>query len=285
MSVLKCIFTSDLHGNERKYRKLFEVVKDEAPDGLFIGGDLLPSSLKADSDGDDFLKNFLSEQIEKVKKSLKDLEIFVIMGNDDPRVYEKALKEMDETGQINYMNQTTKRFGDLYVAGYNLVPPTPFHLKDWERYDVSRYVDVGAISPERGTRTVEVSNYEKKYTTIKDDLEDLVSKSPPKKTIYLFHSPPYDTSLDRAPLDDKTIDHAPVDIHVGSVAIKKFIKKEQPLLTLHGHVHETVDITGGWKEKIGKTFSFTGVHNGSELPIIRFDPEDLEKSTRSLIEV
>ncbi|MFW6064935.1 MAG: metallophosphoesterase family protein, partial [Candidatus Natronoplasma sp.] len=186
-------------------------------------------------------------------------------------------------GLINYMNQTTKRFGDLYVLGYNFVPPTPFHLKDWEKYDISRYVDVGAVSPERGTRTVEISNYEKKYTTIKDDLKGLSDKSPPEKSIYLFHSPPYDTSLDRAALDEKMIDHAPVDNHVGSIAIKRFIKEEQPLVTLHGHVHETVDITGEWREKIGETFSFTGVHNGPELPIIRFDTEELERTTRTLI--
>ncbi|MBS3790964.1 MAG: hypothetical protein KGY66_08650, partial [Candidatus Thermoplasmatota archaeon] len=155
----------------------------------------------------------------------------------------------------------------------------------WEKYDVSRYVGIGAVSPEEGTRTVDVSHYEKKYTTIKDDLEDLVKTSPPEKTIYLFHSPPYDTSLDRAALDEKMIDHAPVDSHVGSIAIKRFIKEEQPLVTLHGHVHETVDITGEWKEKIGETFSFTGVHNGPELPILRFDTENLENATRTLVEI
>ncbi|MBS3781351.1 MAG: metallophosphoesterase [Candidatus Thermoplasmatota archaeon] len=285
MLILKCIFTSDVHGDKTKYKKLFEVVKEERPEGLFIGGDILPSSLKANSDGEEFLKSFLSEEIKETKKSVESLDIFVIMGNDDPRVYEDALKKMDEEGLINYMHASTKKFRDLYVTGYNFVPPTPFHLKDWEKYDVSRYVGIGAVSPEEGTRTVDVSHYEKKYTTIKDDLEDLVKTSPPEKTIYLFHSPPYDTSLDRAALDEKMIDHAPVDSHVGSIAIKRFIKEEQPLVTLHGHVHETVDITGEWKEKIGETFSFTGVHNGPELPILRFDTENLENATRTLVEI
>ncbi|MEF8832573.1 MAG: metallophosphoesterase [Candidatus Thermoplasmatota archaeon] len=285
MLILNCIFTSDLHGKKKKYRKLFEIVKDESPDGLFLGGDLLPSSLKVDTEGDEFLRGFLSDQIENVKSAVEDLEIFVIMGNDDPRIYENALKEMDEKNLIDYVHASTKRFRDLHVTGYNFVPPTPFHLKDWEKYDVSRYVGIGAVSPEKGTRTVDVSNYEKKYSTIENDLEELIENSHPKKTIYLFHSPPYDTSLDRAALDDKMIDHAPIDNHVGSIAIKRFIKEKQPLVTLHGHVHETVDITGEWSEMIGETHSFTGVHNGSELSIIRFDTEVLENSIRTLVEI
>ncbi|MFW6047958.1 MAG: metallophosphoesterase family protein, partial [Candidatus Natronoplasma sp.] len=133
MLILRCIFTSDIHGKKEKYKALFQIAREESIDGLLMGGDLLPSTLKAENYGDDFLRDFLSEQIEEAKKSVEDLEIFVIMGNDDPRVYENTLKEMDEMGLINYMNQTTKRFGDLYVVGYNFVPPTPFHLKDWEK--------------------------------------------------------------------------------------------------------------------------------------------------------
>jgi len=35
------------------------------------------------------------------------------------------------------------------------VPPTPFLLKDWEKYDVSAYVDPGCVSPEEGYHRVE----------------------------------------------------------------------------------------------------------------------------------
>ncbi len=285
MLILNCIFTSDLHGNKKKYNKLFQVVEKESPDGLFIGGDILPSSLKADSGGEEFLSAFLREKIENVQRSMDDLEIFVIMGNDDPRIYEDALEDMEKEDLIKYMHCSTVEFDGLHVAGYNFVPPTPFHLKDWERYDVSRYVGIGAVAPDKGTRTVEISNYKEKYTTIKDDLEELSKDSPPEKTIYLFHSPPYDTSLDRAALDDKVIDHAPVDNHVGSVAIKRFIENSEPFLTLHGHVHETVDITGEWKEKIGNSFCFTGTHSGKELALVRFDTEKPENASRTLLDL
>ena len=79
------------------------------------------------------------------------------------------------------------------------------------------------------------------------------------------------------------IDHAPVDVHVGSIAIKRFIMKEQPLLTLHGHVHESTRITGNWREKFGETFSFNAAHDGHELSLIRFNTNNLSDATRSLI--
>ena len=37
---LKCLFTSDLHGNESKYDRLFHYIEKFPPDALFLGGDL-----------------------------------------------------------------------------------------------------------------------------------------------------------------------------------------------------------------------------------------------------
>ena len=81
------------------------------------------------------------------------------------------------------------------------------------------------------------------------------------------------------------MDIAPVDVHVGSIAIQRFIMTKQPFLTLHGHVHESVRLTGQWKQKFGKTYSFSAAHDGPELAIVRFDTNNLEKATRELIDV
>ena len=64
---------------------------------------------------------------------------------------------------------------------------------------------------------------------------------------------------------------------------KRFIKKNHPTITLHGHVHESARITGTWKDKIGKTHLFTAAHDGPELALIRFNKNHPEKSTRELI--
>ena len=234
----------------------------------------------------EFIDNEIFSNIKKIKKDAnKNMKFFVILGNDDPRVYEKFFVSADKKGIINYIHNKTVNYDKLYVSGYAYVPPTPFQLKDWERYDVSRYVDVGAISPEKGKRTVDVPADEIKYTTIAEDLEELTKNSPSDKTIFLFHSPPYNSLLDRADLHGKMVDHAPMDIHVGSIAIQKFIDKKQPFLTLHGHVHESARLTGHWKERFGKTFSFTAAHDRPELALIRFDTDDLKNATRELIAV
>jgi hypothetical protein len=207
------------------------------------------------------------------------------MGNDDPRKYEHLFMKADNAGLLDYIHQKTISYKKMYITGYSFVPPTPFQLKDWERYDVSQYIDVGAVSPEQGRRTIDVPLDEIKYSTIAEDLEKLSKQSPAKNTIYLFHSPPYHSFLDRVDLHGKKVDHAPMDIHVGSIAIQRFIKTHQPLLTLHGHVHESAHITGWWKEKVERTYSFTAAHYGPELAVVRFDTNHLENATRELIPV
>ena len=103
------------------------------------------------------------------------------------------------------------------------------------------------------------------------------------KSIILLHSPPYDTDLDRAALDGKMIDYVPLDVHLGSIAIRKFIEQRQPLLTLHGHIHESARITKTWRGKIGNTSMFTAAHDGPELAVIRFDLDLPHTAERELM--
>jgi Icc-related predicted phosphoesterase len=236
------------------------------------------------------IKDFLEEEffnpIKKVRKITgKNIHFFVIMGNDDPRIFEEIFKDKDKNKIINYVHLKTVKFSNLFITGYSYVPPTPFQLKDWEKYDVSRYVDVGAISPESGIRTVKVDQDEIICSTMSEDIEKLSKNAPIEKTIFLFHSPPYNSNLDHAAVHGKLIEHVPMDIHAGSIAIQRFIEKKQPMLTLHGHIHETVSLTKVWKEKNGKTFSFSGVSYYSEFAVVFFDTEKLEKAERKIFEI
>ena len=101
--------------------------------------------------------------------------------------------------------------------------------------------------------------------------------------IFLLHAPPHDTALDHAALEGKVVDHVPLDVHVGSIAIRRFIEARQPLLTLHGHVHESARITGQWRERLGRTWMFSAAHDGPELALVSFDPERLETARRELL--
>src|SRR4030042_1040882 len=98
-----CFFASDLHGRPDRYDKLIEAVAREGPGAGF------PS-------------------------------VFIILGNDDARAEEPALLEAGRRGVWEYVHDRRVAWGSWDVFGYACVPPTPFRLKDWERYDVSRHL-------------------------------------------------------------------------------------------------------------------------------------------------
>lgn len=209
--------------------------------------------------------------------------IFVILGNDDGRLEEAAMLDAAAQGIWIYCHNRHIQWKGFSIYGYSYVPPTPFRLKDWERYDVSRYVDPGCIHPCDGGRSVPVSQYEMEYGTIADDLEKLAGHADHSRSIFLFHSPPYKCKLDRTALDGKKIDYVPLDVHVGSIAIQRFIEEKQPLITLHGHIHESTRLTGSWRDTFNRTESFNALHDGPELSLVRFDPQCPEHAIRELI--
>lgn len=287
--MIKCFFVSDIHGKIDRYEKLFNEIEKELPDIVFLGGDLLPSIAAFNELSDIQSPNFVNEYLVKKFLALKaDIgndypEVYLIMGNDDPRSEEISFLEAENRSIWTYVHNRKVNYKKYQIYGYACIPPSPFLLKDWERYDVSRFVDVGCVPPTEGFRTYLVSEHEKKYSTIKNDLEKLTAEKDYSNSIFLFHSPPYQTNLDRAALDGQMIDHAPVDVHVGSIAIKRFIEEKQPFITLHGHIHESSSITGSWKQKIGRTHLFSAAFNKPELAIIKFDLENLSEAFRILL--
>ena len=235
----------------------------------------------------DFVADFLIPGFKQLQRELGPdyPRILVILGNDDPRSLEADFAAAERAGLWEYIHGRKVALGKLAVFGYSFVPPTPFMLKDWEKYDVSRFVDPGCVSPEDGRRTVRVPSRDIRYATIARDLAGLTADEDLGNAIFLFHTPPYGCCLDRAALDNKMVDHVPVDPHVGSIAVQRFIAARQPLLTLHGHVHEAVRLTRTWRETFGATTALTAAHDGAELALVRFDPAALTEASRELIPV
>jgi len=287
--VTPCFFATDLHGSLDRYEALFRKLETDPPAAVFLGGDLLPSGFLGrpaiDPGHRDFLNEYLAERLSRLKAVLKDRypRILVILGNDDGRFHEPAVLEIAARGLWTYLHGRRDTLHGHPVYGYSFVPPTPFRLKDWERYDVSRYVDPGCVSPEEGMRSVPEAEAEIRYGTIAQDLEVLAANDDLARATFLFHTPPYRTALDRAALDGQFVDHVPLDVHVGSIAVRRFIEARQPRLTLHGHVHESTRLTGSWHDRIGETHLLGAAHDGPELALVRFDLEDPAGAVRELI--
>jgi Icc-related predicted phosphoesterase len=73
------------------------------------------------------------------------------------------------------------------------------------------------------------------------------------RTIFNFHAPPYGTGLDEAPALDanlRPMHGGAVMKPVGSTAVRDSINKHQPLLSVHGHIHESRGI-----KRMGRTLA------------------------------
>lgn len=279
----RCFFISDLHGHLQRYEKLIREIRKHRPEVVFFGGDLLPHGLRRNP-VDDFTEDFLYKHFHDLQKEMGEdyPRIYLILGNDDPRAEEKKFVELGESGVWHYLHDRKDTYAGYTLFGYANVPPTPFRFKDWERYDVSRYVDPGCLHPEEGFRTVEPST-DLAWATIQDELRLLTGEDPLDKAVFLFHSPPYKTDLDRAALDGKMVDYVPMDVHVGSIAILRLIESRQPWLTLHGHIHESSRITGQWQQRIGRTYAFSAAWDGPELALVEFDLDYPADARRRII--
>lgn len=275
-----CFFTSDLHGRPARYEALFGRICAERPAAVFLGGDLLPHVMDrgwALSPGHvEFVADYLIPRFDSLRRELaaEAPRVFLILGNDDPAAFVEEFERGQAEGLWEYVHGRGVPFGPHTVYGYNCVPPTPFQQKDWERYDVSRYVDPGCVPPEEGFRSDGWDERRIRLTTIRGELKELFGDDDLSAAILLMHCPPHATTLDLAAIAGMSVDHIPLDPHVGSIAIRELIESRQPQVTLHGHVHESTERSGDWRQQLGSSWSFNGACHGRELTLIRFDPAD-----------
>jgi uncharacterized protein len=100
---------------------------------------------------------------------------------------------------------------------------------------------------------------------LKERLMTMISQmKAPDKGIFNIHVPPHKTNLDQCPqLDDQlrpvSAGGNPVMTSAGSTAVRELIETYQPILSLHGHIHE-----GRGKTKIGRTLCVNPGSNYSE---------------------
>ncbi len=131
------------------------------------------------------------------------------------------------------------------------------------------YVDRGypaIISDQKGIQFVEAEENIKNHQSIEQELSVLSSSTKTHKSIYLLNSPPYGTK----------IDYLFSGVHGGSKAVRRFIEENQPLLTLHGHIHEAPMVYGDYMDKLGNTVIVNPGQYGEKLYYVTFKVEDVE---------
>lgn len=276
---MRIVYCTDLHGDKGQYEQLVSTAVSEDADAVVIGGDLLPHEQPFEqsiTEQREFIRAYLGPLVSEFKSRHKGKEAYLMMGNYDWAVNMDLVEEMERRGDVRLLHQRVHELEDgFFIAGYGCVPPTPFRIKDWERLDgageeASSPRAGSFLSTPEGMKRVDMGEWLKDKRTIEEDLDDLSEGSDPRKTVYVMHSPPYGTSLDRL------FDGTPV----GSKAIRRFIEKTQPCLTLHGHIHESPEVTGEFMDRIGRTVCVNPGRSGDDLRAVSFDLSDAARTLR-----
>ena len=181
------------------------------------------------------------------------LEVLLILGNDDFRSNREFMVEQQRAG-VPFRLIDREPFvieGGFTIIGYSSVPSTPFKYKCWERRDLRDDVDFSARQDTRLVGVISDGDELEPYSlgsmldqpSIEEELHALTAGLPMDKTVLVAHAPPWGTVC------DFNREHK----HVGSRGVRAIIEDRQPYLTLHGHIHETVDLSGEFVERIGRT--------------------------------
>lgn len=276
----KGLYTADIHGNLKQYEKLKSYAIKAQPKDIIIGGDMAP---KGFSTLDKLIKKqrkFFREDLVPFLKDLKirsgNANIFLMMGNNDFKCNSDILEENESSETYSIIHNKRIHISEgLDIVGYSYVPITPFGIKDWEKYedDNENESNIKGKNLEGFLSSLHGGIKYKFPPSSSDNIErDINSETfnyNPNKTIYVFHSPPHGGNLDLTYYAG----------HVGSKAISRFIEKNQPYLTLHGHIHETVKISKKSHEKNGNTISISS-GNGNDSDALKIIEIDLENPSK-----
>ncbi len=248
-------FASDLHGNVALYESCLTVVRERRPSLVLLGGDLLPNWSLAENLLEDqraFMRSRLWDFLASLCGLDETMEIGLMLGNEDSQALYDELSSLAGDGLFHVL-----RVGSFItssgwnVLGFNLVPETPFAMKDVDRRDCEadriKYPQIDAFqSTASGLKRIKPRDWLESHESIAAELDRLGPVEDPRHTIFVSHSPPYDTVL------DMTMDGG----HVGSGAIRAYIKVNHPLVSLHGHIHESFHQSGRYVCRLGDTVCF-----------------------------
>ncbi len=191
------------------------------------------------------IREWLTEYEEKL--ATKGIALYFMPGNDDPYVIDSVIAEFQHVhnpdGRVLWLDEYHEFAG---ISNANMTP--------WKcARDVGEEVLAGR-------------------------LEELAGQLQyPERAVLAIHVPPYNSQIDVCPeLDEnlkiKTMGGQVLMKPVGSISVRRFIERVQPMLTLHGHIHEAAGHV-----RIGRTLA---INPGSEYAegimkaaIINLEPE------------
>lgn len=288
----RLFFATDVHSSTKTFLKFLSAAKVFKADALILGGDVTGKMLVPIIDRGDgtYETNFLgidatikdAQELEEMKNRIRNNGYYYhVMTPEELKAFAADPKKADsllEENMLEVISQWVRLAEErlkgtgvtCYITGGN---DDPFSMDDLFRSMQSNVVFYceGKVSDVRGHEMIGIGNSNlTPWRCPRDITEEELSRRIesvaqslryPSKSIFNIHVPPFKTGLDTAFLvNDKQeyvkVGGQPVEGPVGSTAVRSAIERYQPLVGLHGHIHESRAVS-----KIGRTVC---INPGSE---------------------
>ena len=268
----RIFFATDIHGSEPCFIKFIRAAEFYKADTIILGGDITGKQMitvenhqdkwHAHLFGQDWIAS-TPEELTRLEAQIRSNGYYPVQVTPDERAELEADPSKVEalfTKQIKdtvsqWLRLAEERLRDSPVKCF-ISPGNDDHFdldtilqdSDVVIYPEGKIVDIDGIhtmascgfanmTPWRCPRDVEEDELRARLEAMLANLED------PSRCIFNFHAPPYDSTLDIAQELDANLRPVMVGgqphlIPVGSRAVREIIEKYQPLVGLHGHIHE-----------------------------------------------
>ena len=270
----RVFFITDVHGSTRCFKKFLNAAKFYKANILVLGGDLTGKILIPIVDQGDGTYKCRYEGNELLLRNTKEVD-GVVARATDAGLYTRIMtrKEFEETSAdpknvtaafnkamvdrvAEWMRLAEERLGNSDVKCYISPGNDDFFdvdpVLDSSSYVINPEEKVVSLDGEHDMITLGYTNHTPWHSPREVDEEELGRKIESmaagvknmRTAIFNIHVPPIDTPIDKAPMVDENLKvvvrSGQVEmISAGSTACRAAIEKHQPMLGIHGHIHES----------------------------------------------
>jgi Icc-related predicted phosphoesterase len=286
----RIFFATDIHGSDRCFRKFLNAAKMYGIDYLVLGGDitaktLVPIVRRPDGSYDcqfaeDEHRGLGETEVEELRRRIRGFGAYTVTVDEDglaaledeaqqARVFEEVvIKSIEDwvalaeerlrgTGVRCFMAPGNDDFLsiDRALTGSDVVEFAENRVLQLDDDHEMLTTGYSNQTPWNTERELTEEQLRARIDGMARDVRDMAN------LVAVLHPPPHHSGIDDAPLLDDNLSmrltaEGVTMGPVGSTAVREFIEAEQPLLGLHGHVHE-----GRGAVSIGRTLC---INPGSE---------------------
>ncbi len=282
-------YASDIHGSDVCWRKFLNAARFYGADTLVMGGDVSGKAVVpiVSAPGGYLVRQMTGDQVlttaelDQVEARIRDMGFYPYRTTDeeldqtwdDPAAVHRVFIDLMRESLERWMTWAEQRLTgtgvEAYVMTGNDDPPELREMIGQSSIVTDpedRLIDLGEgmtmISCGWSNRTPWNSPREMDEDDLDRHMEKLAAEVPnAQRSVFNLHVPPIRTAIDQAPKLNESLKPvvkggAVLMESVGSEAVRRVIERHQPMLSLHGHIHESRGAI-----KIGRTLC---INPGSE---------------------